>query len=500
MKTEKNQSKKILLINGCTEPTGDLPILSFSPYGLLRIQSYLTEHDVDSRIVSIADLTVTENLETLVRDADIIGFSGMTIHAKQMYETATKIKKKFPDKLIVGGSEHFALDYGWILNNKDITGFDACCTMEGELPLLNLARGETLSNTKSMAFIDSQGRMVKQATYPRLNENSVDELLRPSAVANTTQWSSTIFPEFRELFKYTGSTQTGSGCIYACTFCSNEPFMGAGYISNIETSKKEIDSMRENGVNFFFFRDTMLNGNPKHFNSVLDHMIEQNSSHEKMYWFSFISAVKHPQLRQFDKMAKAGCLMVGVGIEDVLGDRRELGKGSNLEITNDFVNEAKESVLVRALMMLGLPNHYELSREEIKERTLNYMKANPQAAYRINLWTPLPGLSTMKEYGDVLKFDYRRDIDNLSQFDTMHNIIDPKKMYEKLGIPQEKRWMKTSQDLVGLRNEIMIDYLNSAEHRNYVESIRTSKSPNAEMRYKIAIDFMNQNLKRYGNN
>jgi hypothetical protein len=58
--------------------------------------------------------------------------------------------------------------------------------------------------------------------------------------------------------------------------------------------------------------------------------------------------------------------MIGVGIEDVIGRREDIKKGNSLQTAIDFIEEAKEYVVIRALLILGLPVHYQYSREEIK--------------------------------------------------------------------------------------------------------------------------------------
>jgi len=167
--------------------------------------------------------------------------------------------------------------------------------------------------------------------------------------------------------------------------------------------------------------------------------------------------------------------MLGVGIEDVVGDRRELGKGSNLDAATRFIDSAKEYLAVRALLLLGLPNHYHLPKEEIKQRMLTYMKDHPQAVYRINILTPTPGTIDYENYANALIDNPHQNPAFLSKFDNMHSLVDPRRMREKLGITNldnNQDYVQTPQDWEELRKEITLHYLGSEEHARFIESLK----------------------------
>lgn len=506
--------KKILLIDGTQlylkegnkERRGyffhskNAQVTDYINFGIFRIAGYLDKYNVPTRIIRLQDFNSDDKkdeLRKIIIESDILGMSALSPSIDKAFKFCLDVKKEFPDKMIVGGAEHFALDYEWILQNKKITGIDVCCTKQGELPILALAVGVPKEEIGSVAYITEENGLTKNQEFDRLKESCDFEIGKPvPARSMEKEWMPMIFPEMSKYFKYCGSTQTGSGCAYSCDFCTNENFLGKGVANTMGTAEKEIENLYNQGVDFMFVRDALLNASRKHFREFIEFMKKSNDDHaNKMGWFAFMSVKKDDELRKFKEMAKAGCIMIGVGVEDVVGQREELHKGADLETAISFIDTAKEDLLVRALLIMGLPIHYNYSREEIKETTLQFMKKHPQGIYRLNLWTPIIGTEDFKSYGSVLEKDIRKDVSSFKEHDTMHSVVDPQKMYEKLSIPEEKRWVKTSEDWIVLRNEIVKEYLESKEHDEFLESLKDREILGQKgLLFNIANDFKNITL------
>ncbi|EKE18750.1 MAG: hypothetical protein ACD_9C00249G0001, partial [uncultured bacterium] len=423
-----------------------------------------------------------------------IGMSALTPSINEAYAFLASLKEAYPNKKTVGGAEHFALDYEWILQNKNKTGVDACCTMQGELPMLSLALDIPVEKIGSLAYAEKNGAaslVKKNPNSPRLNEKQdiESQLVHPVAARRLPEeWEPVVVPEIAKYFKRCGSSQTGSGCSYSCKFCTNEKFLGK-FESTMETAKQEVNELFADGVDFLYVRNAMLNYSPQHLMEFVDFMKEANETHEqKISWYAFMSAMAGRTY--FKEMADAGCLMIAVGVEDVIGDRKDQGKEANIELATRFIDEAKEHVLVRTLLIMGLKEHYNFSREDIKKGTLEFMKAHPQGIYRINSWTPIVGAKDFDESQNFLTEDVRKNPAALKEHDTMHGVIDPKKMYDDLGIPGEQRWVKDPKDWITLRNEIMQEYLRSPEHEAFLETLK-GKSINGreDILYDIAVEY-----------
>ncbi len=448
--------------------------INFSNFWIYRLQWYLKKHEIPSEVVRLeSDYKNNYDFMKKVENSDIIWMSTLSINIEDTFKFCLYIKKRYPNKIIIGWAEHFALDYDRILKNKNKTWIDICCTSQWELPILAMSLGIENKNNGSIAYIDdSTNKLNKNPQFDRLNEN--DKTSRLGKPAPATDMSiedmSIVMPELKEYFNVWWSTQTQSWCQHKCSFCTNNKFMWNGTISTLQASRQEIENLNDNNVDFLYVRDPMLNTSPKHLGDFLQFMSTKINNNDKrdMWWFAFMSVRKKESLQRFKEMAKAWCIMIWVWVEDVVWDRKNLKKWESLEAATEFINKANNYVMVRALMMLWLPSHYEYSREKIKGETLNFMKKNPQSVYRFNIRTPIIWTDDFKENSELLEKDIREDIWAFKEHDTWHSVIDPKKMYDKLNIAEDKRWVKDKNDRDILRTEIMKEYFESKEFKLYL--------------------------------
>ena len=508
---EKNRPKNVLLVDGqmpnlkgkegyffYSDDPNNIETFDAAPYGLARISGYLDAYNVPNKIIRLRDFISSpkkEELEAIIKESDIIGISGLSNSAPEMFTFCLETKLKHPEKTIIGGREYFGLDSEWILKNKNRTGVDLCCNSQGELPILSLAFGVPQEKIGSITYEGGDEKIIKNDFFPRLDERSENKLLRSKPARELPiEWCANIFPEFQKQFKHCGNTMVGSGCPYNCDFCANSKFLESRkYIPSGETAKKEVKAMSDKGMDFFFVRDLLLNAEQKNLDEFIDFMTELNlNAEQKMKWAAFMSVKKHSDLNDlFRRMSDAGCVEIMVGVEDVVEDRRKLHKGLNTEAAAQFTDVAKDHMLVRSFLMLGLPDHYKYSKDEIKESLLLFMKEHPQAIYRIGLWTPIIGTKDFEEYKFALKEDVRENIDALKEHDTMHYVVDPLKIYDHLNVSPEKRYIQEANEWESLRNDVVKEYYESEEHREYLENLKGK-----EFLYESAKNFQEVALNR----
>ena len=171
--------------------------------------------------------TLEEIINSISKDSRIIGISCLFSKDWIIYkELAEKIKKKFPDSLVVLGGEHATADYKYIL--KNCPSVDYCILGEGEVALdslLEYLKGNlTKEQMSGISFVDKiTNKIIKYETK------------------RITQQENLIWPDwdFINIQKYIdlGAGQEvwgrktmpilGSrGCPYTCTFCTNEFMWG----------------------------------------------------------------------------------------------------------------------------------------------------------------------------------------------------------------------------------------------------------------------------------
>lgn len=548
----KPSSKRILLIDFKTlqkvPDNQDYAFQNFPNLGVHRMAGYLSDYNIPVSIVRFGELQDDpERFSQLIESSDIIGVSNLTNQVEDAYALCRSIKAQFGDsKLVVGGGEHY-LAYEEILSDPDSTGIDACCIGQGELPMLSLALGKEVDEVGSLAYRAESGddhiSIVKNRPFQRLIDGADTSEKGDLGVLNTR--AATPFSEeevngaapFNELnhlpdFQFDGTfvTQTGSGCLYGCDFCPSKKFFGPGFESSLGVARQEILNFKkafpEKKEVFMTFADAMINSSIEHLQAITDFMKEVNSQPgPKISWFGYMSAPKLEKDESVEawrnkwdtilsQMAAAGCIMAGVGIEEVIYDRNKLyHKGQDIDTASEFIDLIGKHILARPLLILGAPEHfqidrtktleskeeldqdYELDRDLIKGKILEFMKNYPQALYRFSVWTLMYGTDDFYKYKACIDGDIS-DPATLKNFDQMHSTINPEKMYEYSErvsgkpVPADKRWVKDKKVWLELIDEIIDEYLRSDEYSAYLETLKDKISGGKRgLLYKIALKF-----------
>jgi radical SAM superfamily enzyme YgiQ (UPF0313 family) len=556
--------KSVLLIDFKTlqkvPDNQDYTFQNFPNLGVHRIAGYLQHYGVPVTIVRFSELQQDpEKFYQLIGSHDIIGVSNLTNQIEDAYALCRDIKAQFGDnKLVLGGGEHY-LAYDEILADPETNGIDACCIGQGELPMLSLALGKPVEEVGSLAYRaesdQTQISIVKNQRFERLIDGAghaeqdtlgILQTREASPFSEEEVSSPAPFNELNQLpgdFQFDGTfvTSTGSGCEHACKFCPSFKFFGHKFKSNIGVGEQEILAFKkafpEKEEVFLTFADTMINPSVEHLGAITEFMRKTNSEPgPKISWFGYMSAPKLEKDETVEEwrgkwdailsdMAEAGCIMTGVGVEEVIYDRNKFyGKGQDIDTASDFISLAGRHMLVRPLLILGAPEHFAIDRDKalkdkedldakyesdhdlIKGEILGFMKSHPQALYRFSIWTLMNGTDDYYKYKECIDGDVA-DPSVLKNFDQMHSTIDPEKMYQWLEkdtekeIPDEKRWVKDKEVWFRLMEEIMEEYLNCDEYLNYLETLRDKVTEGKKgLLYEIAIKFRNNSIAQIESN
>ena len=414
----------------------------------------------------------------------------------------------------------------------------------GSLSYREQDTGTDVSITKNNRFT----RLIDVATPGQQGELGILNT-RPASEFTEEEISSP--PPFNELnglpdFKFEGTfaTQTGSGCLYGCDFCPSKKFFGAGYEAHLGVAKEEILNFKKKFPNlqevFLTFTDAMVNSDENHLRVIIDLMTKVNMEDgPRISWFCYLSAPHRSanatpeQVEEWKSkwdsllsdMAKAGCIMGAVGVEEVIYDRNKIHhKGQDVDTASEFVDMVGKHMLARTLLIMGAPEHFYLDRSKtlkdseyldskyssdrdlIKGEILDFMKKHPQALFRINPWTLVYGTDNYYKYEDCMSVDMS-DPKNLKLLDQLHSTIDPEKMYSHLEkesgvkIPEEKRWVKNQQVWFELMGEIMFEYLQSPEYLACLELLKDKDTAGKKgLLYKISIKFQKNVLEQIQKN
>ena len=207
---------------------------------------------------NIQGLTAEQIIEKIDPNTYIFGISLMFSQEWVLHRSLIeKIKKKYPNMIIVAGGEHASAIPEYIL--RDCPSIDYVIKGEGEFSMLEfshkLFNKKDVSNITGINFIDSNGKFKDNGLSKRIEH--IDTLPRPA-------WH-LLSPENYYNDYYTLGLATGRnmpilatrGCPFQCTFCSSPSMWTTRYV--MRDPKEIVDEiewlMKEYQANDFEFFD-----------------------------------------------------------------------------------------------------------------------------------------------------------------------------------------------------------------------------------------------------
>lgn len=163
-----------------------------------------------------------EIVERILPESNIIGVSCMFSQDwPEIRRLIGLVRKRFPDKTIVGGGEHITAVESFTF--KSTPEVDICVLGEGEetfVALVNaLEQGKPIDDIDGLMYRNSDGSVVR--TKPRARQRHVDKIVRPA-------WDLVPIEAYLDNGFGYGVARGRSmpivatrGCPYQCTFCSS---------------------------------------------------------------------------------------------------------------------------------------------------------------------------------------------------------------------------------------------------------------------------------------
>lgn len=233
--------------------------------------------------------------------ADVVGLSCMANLMPFTVMVAERIKKDYPDKIIVlGGVGPFGVEeliverFPWV---------DIVARGEGEVTAVRLMEAlpdkSKLAGVLGISYRAPDGKVVRNADQPRIPD--LDTIPLPAY----HRIDMTRYDAFNVI--------TNRGCPFPCTFCSVAPIWNRR--TSFRSYDKIIDEMRllheEYGVEQILFQDEFFYVNEKKIMNFSDQLIESGL---KLTWkcFGRVSLVTEPAMR---RMREAGCVQIRFGVE-----------------------------------------------------------------------------------------------------------------------------------------------------------------------------------------
>lgn len=215
------------------------------------------------------------------------------------------------------------------------------------------------------------------------------------------------------------------GCIRQCRFCVEHLLCTQFRSKSPALVADEIERFYfRDGIQHFIFFDSLLNGNLKAFEELLDALIAQNLP---IHWEAQILIRPDMPQRLFSKLKKAGCYNMFVGLESG-SDRtlKQMRKGFTTTDASIFFQQARQANLhFEVSMIIGYPSE---TCEDI-EQTKQFLRDNaffiPKLA-QINPYLELKGSPVSYETAQEtpLSPEYiKKCVDDIVEVCKQNNIV-----------------------------------------------------------------------------
>jgi radical SAM superfamily enzyme YgiQ (UPF0313 family) len=369
-----HKKHKLLLINPLSTTREGLILhnhVIYPPIGL-GIVAALTPKDWEVEILD-------ENFGRFeYKDADLVGLTALTSSATRAYELADIYRGKGIPTVI--GGIHVSM-----------------VPEEAQLFVDAVVVGEVEGVWKTLISDFEAGKL--QKVYH----------------AELLPYANAVWPR-RELFHPDyrfASIQTTRGCPMKCDFCSVHMFNGSKYrVRPVEEVLDELETIPQEKI--YFVDDNLIGYGKKAQQRAIDlfkGMIERGI---KKQWFCSASMNFAENEEVLELAAKAGCVMVLLGIESERVEQlEETNKMMNVKIGIDHYADVFKKIHKYGISVLGAFIYgLESDTPETMLRRTEYINGADIDAVQATILTPLPGTGLhdrMKQDGRLVFHDYPKD-------------------------------------------------------------------------------------------
>lgn len=359
----------------------DVELITSPPLGLAYIAAVLKKEGHEVKIFDCQFLDQEISLfKTLRKEKpDIVGLSLFTASVDSSFILINKIKKLTPKTKIVVGGPHAGAAPQHCLSNKNI---DIAIIGEGEVTMKEICEGRSFNKIDGIVY-KYKGKI--RFRRPRKFIKNLDDLPFPARelLPKLSRYRTEIEKLSRE--PYT-SMVTSRGCPYRCSYCSKNVF---GRIFRFRSAKNVVDEMemltRNYGIKHVHIYDDTFNAYPQRVFDICNELIKRKLD---LTW-DCEARVNTTSKKLLEKMAEAGCTLVGFGVES--GDPKilkTLTKDVSLKKVKDSIRWAREvGIRTRCYFIIGSPGE---TWNSIR-KTIEFAKdINPDFVL-FSILTPFPG-------------------------------------------------------------------------------------------------------------
>jgi radical SAM superfamily enzyme YgiQ (UPF0313 family) len=363
--------------------------------GLLSLGSYLVNKGVDVQICDLSFFS-SKNYENILErnietwEPDIIGVSCRTMEFPVAQKICQMVKQKHPNKLLIAGGPHMTF-----CPEALISSIDFGIIGEGEEALLEVVNAidqnhaEDIFDLQNICYIKNN----------KMTVNNVRPLLDIGSLP-MPKWE--LFDE-RHYFKHyclqikkgthvCGSFEGSRGCLFKCTYCSNEKLMSIYKGFGQWRREKPVDKIRAEildfkskyGLDLIYFIDEVIMTSDKRTEEIRNGLIDLRIP------FIFMERPELINETRIRNLKEAGAYSCSIGVETANEEFRKNILQRHMKdetILNAFSMMRKHGIKTHSFFMLGMPGQ----TEQIIKETYQLIKTLQPDSAQATTFFPLPG-------------------------------------------------------------------------------------------------------------
>jgi len=346
----------------------------------------------DSRVLDApADGLGVEQCLAIARDFDLVIMHTSTPSFPTDAKFAELLKRDHPTVLVgMVGAKTMVDPEGSL---RATAALDFVCGEEFDYTCKEVAEGLPLESIKGLAYRDTDGRIVRNAPRPMLED--MDEL---PFVAPVYKRDLTIANYFIGYLKHPYvSLYTGRGCRSKCTFCLWPQTVG-GHRYRVRSADNVIAEVRWIKENMPEVKEIMFDDDTFTDSSNLPRVeaIARGMGALGMTWSC--NAKANVPYRTLEIMKANGLRLLLVGYES--GDDQilhNIKKGLRTDIARRFTADCRKlGILIHGTFILGLPGETAATIE----KTIEFAKQINPHTIQVSLAAPYPGTALYKQAVD----------------------------------------------------------------------------------------------------
>jgi radical SAM superfamily enzyme YgiQ (UPF0313 family) len=397
-------SVMLVRVSSVVDKEVDHPQFYDPPYALKHIQADLMKYDdmkVDLLDCWIDPIPVSEMIEQIDRvNPELIVISSSSFDAQVASEVVGILKTRLKSPVIIGvGQSHYL--------NKDLEYADED---HYDAILLGEVEEEFFRLFDRICNEDNGWREYYRSKYDngeRFVIEDPDSLAFPTYTPDELESYRSIFPvqvNKRVVWGYLIATR---GCPHSCVFCSEVMRVSIGRklrCRSAENVANEIEHQAKMGVNIISFQDDCFLARRSFVEELCNELIERKN---KIPWMARVR-VDEIDYEVLLLMKKAGCIMLGIGVES--GSQRVIEQMEKQRTNKPWLKQCQQAFEWTRRLGIGTNAYYVIgnpteTEEEIKQ-TIKLAMQLKSDTIQVHYYTPYPGSKAWQSHKDTIaKYD-----------------------------------------------------------------------------------------------